>query len=72
MSVRPEMVLDAEERRIVEQLWLGPLQVDELGRACALASSVLSGILLSLEMKRIVRLLPGGIIELATDVRRVN
>jgi hypothetical protein len=56
----------------VEQLWLGPLQVDELGRACALASSVLSGILLSLEMKRIVRLLPGGIIELATDVRRVN
>jgi DNA processing protein len=72
VSVRPEVVLGVEERRIVEQLWVGPLQVDELGRACAIASPVLSGILLSLEMKRIVRTLPGGVIELATDVRRVN
>ena len=46
--------------------------MDELGRACAIASPILSGILLGLEMKRIVCTLPGGIIELAPDVRRIN
>lgn len=46
--------------------------MDELGRACAIASPILSGILLGLEMKRIVCTLPGGIIELAADVRRIN
>ena len=71
-TVRPEVVLSAEERRIVERLWRGPLSVDELGRACAIASPILSGILLGLEMKRIVCTLPGGIIELAADVRRIN
>ena len=71
-AVSMEVVLSPEERRVMEALWQAPLQVDELGRACALSSSVLSGILLSLEMKRVLRSLPGGVVELRSEIRNLK
>ena len=57
---------------MVEALWQAPLQVDEVARACSLSSALLSGILLSLEMKRVLRSLPGGVVELRSEIRNLK
>ena len=72
LPARVEVVLSPEERRVVEALWQAPLQVDEVARACSLSSALLSGILLSLEMKRVLRSLPGGVVELRSEIRNLK
>jgi predicted Rossmann fold nucleotide-binding protein DprA/Smf involved in DNA uptake len=57
------------ESKIAQALWHEPLDVDSLGRETGLKSQELSGILLGLEMKRVVRMRPGRIVELADDLR---
>jgi len=68
-TARPDVPLSEEESKIVETLWQEPLDVDSLAREVDLKSHELSGILLGLEMKRVVRTLPGRMVELAEDLR---
>jgi DNA processing protein len=68
-SARPEVPLSDEEKRLVEILWKGSLDVDSLTREAGLTSSEISGVLLGLEMKRVVNILPGRMVELADDLR---
>lgn len=71
-AARPDVPLTDEERVIVEALWQEPLDADSLGREVGMKSHELSGILLGLEMKRVVRMLPGRMVELAEDLRRIK
>ncbi|HSR88619.1 MAG TPA: DNA-processing protein DprA [Pontiella sp.] len=68
-AARPDVPMTETESKIVEALWHEPLDADSLGRETGLKSQELSGILLGLEMKRIVRMRPGRIVELAEDLR---
>ncbi len=68
-AARPDVPMTDTESRIVEALWSEPLDVDSLARAAGLKSHELSSILLGLEMKRIVRMQPGRIVELAADLK---
>lgn len=71
-AARPDVPMTEVESGIVEALWSEPLDVDSLARATGLKSSELSGLLLGLEMKRVVRMLPGRIVELADDLRQMK
>lgn len=62
--------LSPEERRIVEQLAEEEKGVDELSRDTGLKSSRLSVLLLGLEMKRVVKMLPGKRAALNIDIER--
>lgn len=68
-AARPNVPLSDMESAIVEALWHEPLDVDSLAREAGLKSHELSGALLGLEMKRVVRMLPGRFVELAEDLR---
>ncbi len=68
-SARPEVPLTDQEAKIVKALWNEPLDVDSLARALQMKSHELSGFLLGLEMKRVIRTLPGRMVELADDLR---
>ncbi|NNJ71263.1 MAG: DNA-protecting protein DprA [Kiritimatiellales bacterium] len=68
-AARPDVPLSGEESRIVEALWQEPMDIDSLARAMELKSHELSGILLGLEMKRVIRTLPGRIVELSEDLK---
>ena len=71
-AARPEVPLSETETAVVDALWHEPLDVDTLAREAGLRSHELSGILLGLEMKRVVRMLPGRIVELADDLRQMR
>ncbi len=64
MPKRPDVPLGADEQAVVRALWKGSLDVDSLARAANLKSAQLSALLLMLEMKRVVRMLPGRMVEL--------
>jgi DNA processing protein len=68
-AARPDVPMTEVESGIVEALWNEPLDVDSLAREAGLKSQELSGILLGLEMKRVVRMLPGRFVELAEDLK---
>ncbi len=68
-SARPEIPLSEEEKKLVEALWQDALDIDSLARAVGLSSAEISGLLLGLEMKRVIQMLPGRIVELADDLR---
>ena len=68
-AARPDVPLDATETRVVEALWQEPLDVDSLGRDTGLKSHELSGILLGLEMKRVIKMRPGRMVELSEDLK---
>ena len=68
-SARPEVPLSTEEKKLVEALWQGELDIDSLARTVGMTSAEISGVLLGLEMKRIIKMLPGRIVELADDLR---
>ncbi|MBU4461242.1 MAG: DNA-processing protein DprA [Verrucomicrobia bacterium] len=55
----PGFVFSGEEGRIVEALSEGELDVDSLSRRAAVPVAKLGAVLIGLEMKRIVRMLPG-------------
>ncbi len=62
---RPEVHLSGDEESIVRALGEGGLDVDALARQAELSSAKVSSLLLGLEMKRVVRMLPGRVVELA-------
>jgi len=68
-AARPDVPMTDVETKIVEALWNEPLDVDTLARQAGLKSHELSGLLLGLEMKRVVRMMPGRIVELVEDLR---
>lgn len=65
MRTGPARVLSAEERRIVDVLEAErEMDVDALGRAVQLRASDMNVVLLGLEMKRVVRMLPGRVVQI--------
>ncbi len=68
-AARPDVPMTEQESHIVEALWQEPMDVDSLARELGLKSHELSGILLGLEMKRVIRTLPGRMVEIADDLR---
>lgn len=71
-AARPDVPMTEQESRIVEALWQEPLDVDSLAREVGLPSHELSGLLLGLEMKRVIKTLPGRMVELAEDLRQMR
>ncbi|VGO15943.1 DNA processing protein DprA [Pontiella desulfatans] len=71
-AARPDVPMTEQETQIVEALWQEPMDVDSLARAIGLQSHELSGLLLGLEMKRVIKTLPGRMVELAEDLRRMH
>jgi len=69
LDQRPQMVLSDEEQAIVRGLWDGGLDMDSLTRKVGLKSAAVSSLLIGLEMKRVVRMLPGRSVELADGIR---
>lgn len=61
----PRPVLTDSERRVVEALHDGPQDVDAVIRTTGLAAGDVGSLLIMLEMKKMVRLLPGRVVELA-------
>lgn len=61
----PGLDLTAEEARILDLLKKGSLNVDEVIRQCGLAASKANVVLLGLQMKKLIRQLPGRVYELA-------
>lgn len=68
-AARPDVPMSEQESKIVQALWQEPMDADSLAREAGLQSHELSGILLGLEMKRVIRTLPGRMVELAEDLR---
>lgn len=68
-SARPDVPLSEEEKKVVEALWQEALDVDTLARGLEIGSAQISGLLLGLEMKRVIKMLPGRMVELADDLR---
>ncbi len=69
-SARPEVPLSEDEQTLVKALWKEALDVDSLARAAGLPSSKVSALLIGLEMKRVLKMMPGRVVELAEDLRR--
>lgn len=67
-ALRPEVQLNDDERVLVEALALGALDIDGLARAADMPVSRVSGLLVGLELKRVVCMLPGRRVELATGI----
>ena len=68
-AARPDVPLSEEESTVVEALWQESLDIDSLARKVGMKSHELSSLLLGLEMKRVVRMLPGRMVELAEDLK---
>ena len=68
-AARPDVPMTETETAIVEALWKEPLDVDSLARDVGLKSHELSGLLLGLEMKRVIRMLPGRMVEISEDLK---
>jgi len=60
----PDILLSPEEASVIKSLGGGGLQVDVLARDCGLGAARLNSLLLGLEMKRVVHILPGRFVEL--------
>lgn len=69
MDPRPRVPLTPDEERIVRVLWEGVMDMDTLTRRAELKTPVVSSLLIGLEMKRVVRMLPGRRIELAEGIK---
>jgi DNA processing protein len=64
LMMRPEVQLSAEEQAIVKALAPGEQDVDTLARLVELPAAKISALLIGLEMKRVIRMLPGRMVEL--------
>jgi DNA processing protein len=69
LDSRPQVQLTPEEQAVVRALWEEPLDVDTLVRQCGLTVPQVSSLLIGLEMKRVVRMLPGRIVKLADGLK---
>ncbi len=70
LPVRPDVPMNEQEQTIVRALWKDPLDVDSLARTSGLKMHEIGGLLLGLEMKRVVRILPGKIVELVEGLKQ--
>lgn len=68
-SARPEVPLSDDEKMLVKALWDEALDVDRLARVMQWPVARVSALLIGLEMKRVVKMLPGRVVELAEDLR---
>ena len=59
---RPESILSPEERAVMAQVGIEGLPVDDLVRGSGLDAGKVSALLVGLQIKRLVRLLPGGLV----------
>ncbi|AKJ64155.1 DNA-processing protein DprA [Kiritimatiella glycovorans] len=71
-AARPDTALSTEERRVVEALWEESMDVDRLARKAGMPSHRVSGLLMGLVMKHVIRLLPGRRVELDASLRGMN
>jgi DNA processing protein len=69
-GARPPIPLNAEEEAITRALLEGELDVDALARKAGLKSAQVSALLIGLEMKRVIRMLPGRMVELTVVPER--
>ncbi|MFC1467592.1 DNA-processing protein DprA [Verrucomicrobiota bacterium] len=67
-AARPDVPMSGEEQQLVEALWQGSLDVDSLSRVSGLPIQRVSSLLIGLELKRVVRMLPGRYAELRDDL----
>ena len=67
----PRVQLSSDEQAVLRALFGEPLDVDSLARTAQLPMAKLSSMLLGLEMKRVIRMLPGRIVALAEGVREL-
>ncbi len=70
LDPRPQIQLAEEEQKIVRALWENPLDMDSLVRKTGLPVSRVSSLLIALEMKRVIRMLPGRTVDLADGLRQ--
>jgi DNA processing protein len=62
-QVRPPLNLNPAEQALVDALEHGPLIIDDLIRRTGLRSAQVSSLLIGLEMKRAIKLLPGKLVQ---------
>ena len=72
LDARPEVQLSGDEQSVVRALWEGSLDVDSLTRKAALKMATMNSLLIGLEMKRVVRMLPGRMVELAEGIKATS
>ena len=60
---RPMPILNEEESAVMTHLQEGELQVDSLIRLSGMGASRISALLIGLEMKKLIRMLPGRMVE---------
>ena len=70
LPLRPDVPMNENEQAVVRALWKGALDIDSLARASGLKMHEISSLLLGLEMKRVVRILPGRVVELVEGMAR--
>lgn len=66
-SSRPNIELSHDEEALLTALLNGALNVDALARQAGLPTAKVSSLLIGLEMKRVVRMLPGRLVELTVQ-----
>ena len=66
-ALRPDLQLSTDEVTVVTALADDVLDVDTLAQRCSLSPGQLGGLMLGLEMKRVVRMLPGRRVELVVS-----
>ena len=69
MDPRPRVELTTDEQAVVKAVWAGAMDVDAVTRQAGLQAAQVNSLLIGLEMKRVVRMLPGRRIELAEGIR---
>lgn len=67
-SSKAKISLNDEESKLLKVLWGNTMDIDSLARECNLASAEVSALLIGLEMKRVVNMLPGRMVELVSDL----
>ncbi len=67
-AARTDVLLSGAERKLVEVLWKGALDIDSLSDVSGLSIQQVSSMLIGLELKRVVRMLPGRFVELRDDL----
>ena len=64
---RPAIPMTDEERAVVSLLEQGEVTVDSLIRDTGMPAGAMSSLLVGLEMKRAVRMLPGQLVAIASN-----
>jgi DNA processing protein len=71
-ALRPDLPVSGDEETLIKALWDGGLNVDELTVRAGLPVQRINALLLGLEMKRLIKMLPGRQVELRDEVWSMN